>query len=411
MNDLTGIDTSTDTGSTFPAVRLTRGGRTIYQLALRSKDFAEIVPSSPSKVAQQNQRGYTETHATAIARYMIANPDSWAFGPISLALTNTYMDWEPFNSEADNGVSFGRLTLKAGYSDMMLILDGQHRRGAIHILRTRHLPRVSKQQYAQVEKGLDHSEMSVDLYAIDEAADVRRVFAWMNTSRKLSAAEKVLLDDGDPFNQAAQRIVGSFPDKFRADRIAWFSDLCIPLMNASGRSVPQTVGLNSLYWMNAKQLKILLIARTLGKSRTPRTTAPAMIAWSPPAIIAAGKKLLNDELPLLRPEWQALRDKRTRATDLQALRTPTIVYDAHLALAAAASLHSWEDQGLLQTHGIEPLAQVWQELDLGVENPSLHLTLRNRHDPPPRRPAMAPSNAVKSGRAIATSAAEPTLAT
>ena len=92
--DLSGFDTARHVETRFPAVRLTRGGRTLYQLAQRVTDFASVVPGVPSH------------YASIIARFIADNPESWAFGPISLALQARQMDWTPFPG-TENGVQFG----------------------------------------------------------------------------------------------------------------------------------------------------------------------------------------------------------------------------------------------------------------------------------------------------------------
>ena len=67
--------------------------------------------------------------------------------------------------------------------DSLIILDGQHRRGAIQLVHKQEHPGRNI-DWALVQRVLAESDLSVDLYAIDDLADVRRVFRWMNALRR-----------------------------------------------------------------------------------------------------------------------------------------------------------------------------------------------------------------------------------
>ena len=182
MIDMSGFDTTRRVETRFPAVRLTRGGCTLYQLALGVTDFASVVPGVPSRYASAARGGYDESHARTIARFMVENPEWWAFGAISLALAARQMDFAAFPG-TENGVQFGTLSLKPTARGCLIILDGQHRRRAIQIVHKQELPGRNI-DWALVQSVLAESDLSVDLYAIDDLADVRRVFGWMNTVRR-----------------------------------------------------------------------------------------------------------------------------------------------------------------------------------------------------------------------------------
>ena len=374
--NMEGLATIPRTQSQLPAVRLRRGSRTIYQLALAVDDFEQIVPGAPQGIAvgsSSAQRGYIESHARKIARFMLDNPDTWAFGPISLVLESKYMTFERFQGLTVQSVEYGVLSLHSGALSQMKILDGQHRRAALQLIRAGQVPRVSDDQFAAVSESIYKSDLSVDLYEIDEETDVRRVFNWMNTTKSLTGAERVLLDNTDPFNAAVQRLTGSLPGRFESDRIAWLAALCIPLMNNEFRRVPQTIRARSTFWLSATNLRHILLARVGGRKRLSQADRNRL---TPARIVQGAKKLFNDELPQLRPEWQMLRTAEVSALQIPDMRETTLAFDPMIALTAA-----WSLQMSNGSDDLGGLATIWQSVDLGVDNPTKLLVLNNRDEP------------------------------
>ena len=371
-------DTTVRTEITIPAIRLRRGGRTLYQICLKADTFGQIVPTVPSRVVQTAQRAYYEHHAKRIARFMIDNPDSWAFGPISLALTSKYMSFTAFGGLSANSVEYGTLSLLPGSTETMLILDGQHRRGALHLIRMRALPRITEPEYDMIEASIDAADLSVDLYEIDELSDVRRVFNWMNTTKSINSSERILLDNTNPFNEAVQRLTGSLPNQFLSDKVAWLANLCIPLTDNEFRRTPARVTPAAPYWLSALNLKTILMARAVGAQRLAPTARKEL---TPARIVQMAKTFFNAELPALRPEWGKLRDREIQPTHLPGLRDTTLVYDPSMVAIAAWTLNMADAGGKRQEELSDLLAAQWQNLDLGVENPTKLLVLDNRDEP------------------------------
>lgn len=371
-------DTRVNTAMTIPATKINRGGRTLYQLTLTSNHVSQVLPTVPAQVVASAQRGYNHLHAKRIARFIVQHPDSWAFGAITLALRSDYLNFEPFEGLEEDSVKYGLLTLLPGSNDIMKILDGQHRRSAFQLIRDRGLgTNVSRSQYDAAQKSIDRSEISVDLYEINEEADARRVFNWMNTSLNVSAAERVYLDNTDPFNEAVQRITGSLSGRFGSDKIRWLAPLVIPLMDNEFRRKRQRVEPDSPYWMNAKQLRTLLVAYTVGRERVPAKIRDALKTSD---IIAKAKQLFNDELVELRDEWQALSAGRIAPEQLSVYRERSLVFNPRIAICAG-----WTLGMLRQEHTpkykLVDLAEQWHNMDLSYESPSRLLHLMNRDDP------------------------------
>ena len=372
-----GLDATVRAEIMAPAVRLRRGGRTLYQLALKADHFGQIVPPVPSRVVQTAQRGYHENHARNIAKFMLDNPDCWAFGPVSLALGSHYMTFQRYQGLSNASVEYGTLTLRPGATESMLILDGQHRRAALQIIRQRQLARRTEAEFDAVQRSIDNADLSVDLYEIDELPDVRRVFNWMNTTKSVTGAERVLLDNTDPFNAAVQRITGSLIGRYESDKIAWLAALCIPLMNNEFRRVPQTITQQSTFWLSATNLRHMLLARTGGRRRLSAADRKRLTT---PRIVEDAKKMFNTELPELRPEWQMLRARKIEGMQLPDLRERTLVFDPMIVLTAAWSLYLLHSSPNGRDH-FEQLAASWQALDLSVDNPTRLMVLNHRDEP------------------------------
>ncbi|MDE2987421.1 MAG: hypothetical protein OXT70_05130 [Chloroflexota bacterium] len=369
------FDATVRTEIRLPALRLRRGGRTLYQLALKADHFGQIAPTVPARIIQSAQRGFTETHARKIAQFMLKFPDTWAFGPVSLALESKYMTFEPFDGL--RGQEYGTLTLAPAATEAMRILDGQHRRAALQYIRQRELGRVSDSAYEAAQRGIDNSDLSVDLYEIDELSDVRRVFNWMNTTKNVTASERVLLDDTDPFNAAVQRITGSLAHRFEGDKIAWLSKLTIPLMDNEFRRVPSRVNANSSFWLSATNVRSILMARTAARQRVTKADRKRI---TPAQVVADAKKLFNDELPQLRKEWAMLKTGGVDGLQLPTYRDTTMAFDVMMPLAAAWSLNLLHNLPDGADH-FDDLAAHWRGLDLSVDNPSLLLVLDERDTP------------------------------
>lgn len=369
------FDATVRTEMKLPALRLRRGGRTLYQLALKADHFGQIAPTVPARIIQSAQRGFTESHARRIAQFMLKFPDTWAFGPISLALESKYMNFEPF--EGLTGQEYGTLTLAPASIEAMRILDGQHRRAALQYIRQRELGRVSDSAYEAAQRGIDNSDLSVDLYEIDELGDVRRVFNWMNTVKNVTASERVLLDDTDPFNAAVQRVTGSLSGRYEGDRIAWLAKLCIPLMDNEFRRVPTRVTPSSTFWLSATNVRAILMARTAARQRVTKADRKRLTVAQ---IVADAKRLFNTELPLLRNEWEMLKSGNVDGLQIPDYRATTMAFDPMMPLAGAWSLNMLHGLPDGADH-LDELAAEWRGLDLSVDNPSLLLVLDNRETP------------------------------
>ena len=360
---MAGVITTPDAAIEVPAVRLNRGGRVLYQMALKSVVFGSVVPTVPMHVVQTTQRGYHEAHARRIARFIANNPNGWAFGPISLAIAPKHVGFRPFAGIGDTSVQYGTLTFKPGSSEAMVILDGQHRRAALHMLHSREAGRISTADYEAAVRSIDASDISVDLYEIAEVSDTRRVFGWMNTTQSVSTSERILLDNSNPFNSAVQRLIGTIDNRYKADKLGWLADLVIPLTTQEFRRVGQSIQPGTKYWLSALNVKAMLLARIAGSQRTTQAVSNTVKV---PEILDVARVLFIEELPLLRSEWGELRDGSVEALDMPVCRRRTLAYDASVALVAAWSLGPLK--GDMDTAS---LAAKWQTLSLDTVDPSM----------------------------------------
>ena len=237
---------------------------------------------------------------------------------------------------------------------------------------------------------LSVSSVSVDLYAVEEKADIRRLFNWMNTVKRITTSERILLDNSDPFNAGVQRITGSLMNQHRSQKIPWIANVVIPLMNNEFQRVPQQIRPTSNYWITATTTRTALLAYAVGQVRLSGRNRNSITVAQ---VVDAAKKLFNDDLPMLRSEWASLKSEEILGADLPAMRRRTLAFDHAVLITAAWSLHKYT--ALTDNPDIEPLAAAWHDLNLTLDQPTQLLVLHNR-DEADRRVALHNTNCRRS---------------
>lgn len=115
---------------TFPAIRGVQAGREFYvsmcPLRLLTKIFLfddeELTPELRA------QRSLNKTRVPEIARYIVANKDSYTFSAITASIDGE-VSFDPVGQGATNEFRMGTLTV--GMDARFVVNDGQHRRAAI----------------------------------------------------------------------------------------------------------------------------------------------------------------------------------------------------------------------------------------------------------------------------------------
>ncbi len=337
------------------AMRIERGGYALFQFAMRADHFADALPDSPQAIAQSGgthiaQRGFMEPHARKITRYIAMNPTTWGFGPISIAMPESHIEWEP---ASENGYhQFGTLLIPTGNKAAIKILDGQHRRSAISmLLGDKKLGGISTKQRNAGRDSLRRSAISIDLYVVNTERKAAQLFSDMAQARNVAAAERVVVDSRDPFHRAIRRWTRG--QKTHAD-IAWLIELIAPVITPEGTPGPRSITVSTPYWFATNAIARIIKYRAL---RAGRLYAKDRTAWTQENIDKLAGTLFNKELPQLRPEWEAARTMSGRA--IAEARAQSWLYVAAMSQTAAQTLYESEANG----RDLAPLIDYWQNAE------------------------------------------------
>lgn len=175
---------------TKQATRYTQGTRTVYGFSLNFGEIEEYLPRRlPEDFAKllETNRPIDPKRATLITEY-ISEQENWVLQPITLATNEELAEYDEKN---------GMLTVKegAGEPDRFRIIDGQHRRQAIHQL-------LEKDRTASADNrsGWETQEMGITLYVENTPKKLRQMFADIAETKPIDRATKVRFNTGDPFN-------------------------------------------------------------------------------------------------------------------------------------------------------------------------------------------------------------------
>jgi len=189
-----------------PALKGRHGGVDFFVITLAFSKLARYIevtdPSLPTKL-RENRKARPERYAE-IASYILNNPDDYRFS----ALTCTYgkngtekpLEWRPADSDAPEGSPswrIGELTLDQG--DPLIIIDGQHRLGAI---------KEAINQYPD----LRNESIPVVLFPYLDIEKAQQLFSDLNrTVKKTSKSLDVFFDRRDVVNRVVQKVVDMVP--------------------------------------------------------------------------------------------------------------------------------------------------------------------------------------------------------
>ena len=347
-----------------PAFRLKRGGHTLYEVPMMVPSYQQVVPRSVDAVPEQVQRAYEPHHAAAIARYILDNSSSWAFGPITIAIPPDELHWE--GQAGDDGHEFGHLMIGTGANDRVRLLDGQHRNGAVRIVQQKTIRSRTTRRRERARQSLTESTLSVTIYPIGDSpsdrATIADLFNNMAKSKPVHPNDKVRFDKQNKFHHVATKIANG-----KVGDLRWVGERVPPLMNADLSRPPRAIGKNTQYLLTTSQLSHMIKVRALPTGRSSRRI---MEKQQVRELTSLAVNLFNQELPDLRPEWAGLRDIHPGA--YPRMREGSMVIDPYLLVAAANSLARWRDMSL----DIDPLKAWWREVDLSRSsmeaNPLVH---------------------------------------
>jgi DNA sulfur modification protein DndB len=189
-----------------PALKGRHGGVDFFVITLAFSKLSRYIevtdPNLPTKL-RENRKARPERYAE-ISSYILNNPEDYRFS----ALTCTYgkngtkkpLEWRPADPDAPDGSPFwmiGELTLDQG--DPLIIIDGQHRLGAIK-------EAISK------DPDLRNESIPVVLFPYLDIQAAQQLFSDLNrTVKKTSKSLDVFFDRRDIVNRVVQKVVDRVP--------------------------------------------------------------------------------------------------------------------------------------------------------------------------------------------------------
>jgi DNA sulfur modification protein DndB len=200
-----------------PALRGRLGGVDYFVITLNYSELPRYVaPTDPNITdprLRENRRPKKSRYAD-IATYMVQNPDNYRFS----ALTCTYgkngterpIDWRPATPTGP-GSTIGTLTLVQ--SDPLVIVDGQHRLGAIEAA-------------IDQDPSLRDESIPIVLFPYISVEHAQQLFSDLNrNAKKTTKSLDILFDHRDGVNQVVQSLIGRV--SFFGDRVN-MEDVSVP---------------------------------------------------------------------------------------------------------------------------------------------------------------------------------------
>lgn len=229
------------TGTLLPSLRSRVGDWNYYVTTLSFEEVAELIKAPDEiherkKLAEWIQREAIESHAEAIAEYIVGNPQRF-LGSLIVGVYGGSPNWTPLNVIVPDGEGIsddqlerieGRLgLLRLIGTESLFAIDGQHRVAGIKLA-------LEKEDVA---KQIGEDSVSAIFVAHDPKSEAgkqrtRRLFTTVNKkARIISKAAKIALDEDDGFAIVTRRLIDTH----------WlFEDERKHVLYSSGGSIPAT---------------------------------------------------------------------------------------------------------------------------------------------------------------------------
>jgi len=181
-----------------PALKARMGSVDYYVITLPFGTAARyLAPTDPNLPAKQREnRRPTPARFREITNYIRRNPDDYRFSSLTCTYgrdgTRRPLEWEAAAPDGP-GATIGMLTLDQ--RDPLIIVDGQHRFGAIR-------------QAVEEDPLLRDEVISVVLFPYLSVQDAQQLFSDLNrTAKKTTKSLDILFDQRDVLNRIVQQIV------------------------------------------------------------------------------------------------------------------------------------------------------------------------------------------------------------
>ena len=260
----------------FPAVRGIQAGREYYVAMCPLETVVRLIKldSENETIPPQlrAQRVLNKSRVPAIARYMIENPESYAFSSLTVSISRA-VDFAPFTAEGHTS-KLGILSVP--YDATFLINDGQHRRAAI--------------EHAMAENPeLKHETISVVIFVDQGLQRSQQLFADLNRYVvRPTPSLSILYDHRDPMALLASEV---------ADTVAVFKGMTEKAKATISNRSTKLFTLSSIFHANCE-----LLGKTKAKKVTDKERSLTIAFWNevarhiPEWQLAAQKKVVPSEL-------------------------------------------------------------------------------------------------------------------
>jgi DGQHR domain-containing protein len=315
-------------GLSIAAILGHQGSRTMYQVLVENSVLNNFFTVNMDPPTEKSQRQLDPKHASAIAAYILENPDEYVLGTVIYAV-DSECDFKPSDIDERLGV----LTIPFGTN--LRSLDGQHRRQGLN-------EAISQDP----ELGSDHT--AVLIYVEPDVDKRRQMFSDMNATPKVVAkALNVAFDQRDPFARVAMSL--SRDHSLLAGKVDFES---------------RQISSSSQKWYTVGAIHDVLKRLQVGPTGRVRNATQ----YSEDAIHDAGVRLF-DALERGRAEYKQVADG---TTDIVALRSQTILFSSTTLRAISGGVFEAEKRaGLplsvehlaLRLAGLDfaPGASMWQD--------------------------------------------------
>jgi DGQHR domain-containing protein len=176
----------------FPALKGKQGGRTMYLILPSNQTLNNVIPPDMEPVVERSQRAFDPSHAKAIAKYIVSNPNEYVLGAMTYGCDQEGR-WEPVEEGAPFGILYLPLNAK------LRSVDGQHRRRGL-------------KDAIDAAEWVAEDNSAVLIYVEPELDRRKQMFSDMNwTVRPVSKSVNVGFNSRDPFARAVNRLVSDHP--------------------------------------------------------------------------------------------------------------------------------------------------------------------------------------------------------
>jgi DNA sulfur modification protein DndB len=261
----------------FPAVRGIQAGREYYVAMCPLETVVRLIKLDSDNEAippeLRAQRVVNKARIPSIARYVVDNPDSYAFSSLTVSVSRA-VSFAPFS---ENGHSGKLGILSVPYDATFLINDGQHRRAAI-------------EQALAESPDLKHETISVVIFVDQGLERSQQLFADLNRYVvRPTPSLSILYDHRDPMALLALDV---------ADAVSVFKGMTEKAKATISNRSTKLFTLSGIFHANCE-----LLGKTKTKKVTEQERALAITFWN--------------EVAKHIPEWQLAAQKKVSPSELR----------------------------------------------------------------------------------------------